>query len=46
MKLIKKMLLPICLLVLAINIITGCNTVQGAGEDIQSGGKAITRAAS
>lgn len=27
-------------------ILSGCNTVQGAGEDIQKGGQAIQRAAS
>ena len=34
------------LLILAVSILlTACNTVEGVGKDIQSGGKAIERAA-
>lgn len=29
---------------LALNILAACKTVQGLGEDIQEGGKAIERA--
>ena len=31
-------------LFLALAALTGCNTVQGMGEDIQSGGEALTGA--
>lgn len=27
-------------------LVSGCNTIRGAGEDIQQGGEAIQRAAS
>jgi predicted small secreted protein len=44
MKLIKKLLLPLSLVLVLANL-TACNTVQGAGEDLQSGGRAISSAA-
>jgi entericidin B len=31
------------LLVLASMVLCGCNTIRGAGEDIEAGGKAIQR---
>lgn len=34
-----------CLASLAILGLAGCNTVQGLGEDIQKGGKAIEKVA-
>ena len=41
---IRKTLGPtpaILLLVGAVTVSTGCNTVEGAGKDIEQGGKAI-----
>jgi entericidin B len=29
----------------ALTLVAGCNTVAGAGEDLQAGGKAIEKAA-
>lgn len=31
---------------IGMGILSGCNTVQGVGKDVQSGGHAIQRAAS
>jgi entericidin B len=43
---IKKNLTTIMLLVLAlVFLIQGCNTMHGAGKDIEEGGEAIQRAA-
>ncbi len=42
---IKKTVLILTLISSLFSLLTGCNTVQGAGEDIQAGGKAIERAA-
>ncbi len=42
----KKMLQKItaaALLILGLWALTGCNTVHGLGEDIQSGGRAISK---
>ena len=44
MKLAKKAALW-CLLIICIIAISGCNTIRGAGEDIEQGGKAIQNAA-
>lgn len=38
----KKMIL---LLITSVAILAGCNTIAGAGKDIQSGGQVITNAA-
>lgn len=38
-------LLTLLLMAASINL-TACNTIKGAGEDIQAGGKAISRSAS
>lgn len=40
----KKILAPISLLML-LTFLTGCNTVEGAGQDIKQGGQAISNAA-
>ena len=40
---IKKMLAVLA--AGAMTLVAGCNTVAGAGEDIQKGGQAIERAA-
>lgn len=40
---------PVALGILIITIlllVSGCNTIRGAGEDLQQGGEAIQRAAS
>lgn len=41
----KKLLLKISSLLLLAGLITACNTIQGAGEDLQAGGHAIAKAA-
>lgn len=43
MKMLK--ILFALLLVSSVAFLTACNTVQGAGEDIQQGGHAIAKAA-
>ena len=42
MKIIKTLLLVTCLA----GLLAGCNTVEGAGEDVSEGGHVISRAAS
>lgn len=42
----KKFLLMLCPLVLTLGLLSGCHTVQGAGEDIADTGATITNAAS
>jgi predicted small secreted protein len=39
--LFKRLLIGICSAALLIVAVSGCNTVRGAGEDIQSVGAAI-----
>jgi entericidin B len=42
---IKKLIAPLLMAMLIVGgfgAIAGCNTVEGAGKDIQQGGKAIT----
>lgn len=34
------------LIIVTLLLINGCNTIHGAGEDLQQGGEAIQRAAS
>lgn len=38
-------LMSICMLILTTSIITGCNTMYGAGKDLQEGGKSLSKAA-
>tara|TARA_R110000851_G_scaffold2379_5_gene9365 strand:+ start:840 stop:986 length:147 start_codon:yes stop_codon:yes gene_type:complete len=33
-------------MVVTLMLVSGCNTIRGAGEDLQQGGEAIQRAAS
>jgi entericidin B len=40
-----KMLRVLVSIVLLASVVTGCNTVKGAGQDVQQGGKAISGAA-
>lgn len=42
----KKVLYSFVTVLLLGMAVSGCNTVKGAGQDIQSGGQAISRAAS
>lgn len=41
----KKIVSGLFASLLALTALTGCNTVQGVGQDVQAGGKAIERAA-
>ncbi|MBT2785760.1 MULTISPECIES: entericidin A/B family lipoprotein [unclassified Halomonas] len=34
------------ILIIALMLVSGCNTLRGAGEDLEQGGEAIQRAAS
>ena len=43
---IKKLILAICPLVLVMGLVSGCNTVKGAGQDVSDTGKTISNAAS
>ena len=45
MKALKKSSLLLALLVLTGTFAAGCNTVKGAGKDIQKGGEAVEDAA-
>ncbi len=45
MRVIKRILLPVCLLLGLAASLTGCHTMNGVGQDVQSGGHAISRAA-
>ena len=40
-----RILLVLSTLVLAGGVLTACNTIGGAGEDISAGGKAISKTA-
>jgi len=45
-KMIKKIgigIMMVCLGILAVSILSGCNTMKGVGEDIGAGGEAIER---
>lgn len=41
----KKLLCLLVTLCATIFVVTGCNTLEGAGEDIERGGEAIQEAA-
>ena len=41
----KRSLAIIMLTLFALSLLSGCNTVRGAGEDIERGGEAIQRSA-
>lgn len=43
---IKRAVLAVFPLVLAVGLLVGCNTVKGAGQDVASTGHAISNAAS
>lgn len=40
-----KLVVMLVMSILTIAVLTGCNTVQGIGQDIKAGGAAIERAA-
>lgn len=42
----KRALMLGVLMITTLLIISGCNTIRGAGEDIEQGGEAIQRSAS
>lgn len=39
----KRTLAILMLSLFALSLLSGCNTIRGAGEDIQEGGEAIER---
>ncbi|MBF8222936.1 entericidin A/B family lipoprotein [Halomonas sp. 328] len=41
----KRMLAALMLSLFMLSLLSGCNTMRGAGEDIQKGGEAIQRQA-
>lgn len=45
MKNIRKMLITVGSLIVLSSLISACNTVEGAGQDMQAGGQAISKAA-
>ncbi len=46
MKIIKKVLLAICPLVFVAALLTGCHTVEGAGQDVADTGNTVSNVAS
>lgn len=42
----KRILLMLLVSLFALSLLSGCNTMRGAGEDIERGGEAIQRQAS
>jgi predicted small secreted protein len=43
---LTKFLLILCPLVLTVGLLSGCNTVKGAGQDISDTGQTISHVAS
>ncbi|MFJ5539687.1 entericidin A/B family lipoprotein [Vreelandella titanicae] len=41
----KKLLAMSLMLLMTAGVLTGCNTISGAGQDVQEGGKAVQDAA-
>ncbi|MCA1768681.1 MAG: entericidin A/B family lipoprotein [Halomonas sp.] len=39
----KRTMAIVMLSLFTLSLLTGCNTIRGAGEDIESGGEAIQR---
>ncbi|WP_346796612.1 entericidin A/B family lipoprotein [Halomonas sp. Bachu 37] len=39
----KRSILVVLMAILTISLLSGCNTIRGAGEDIEEGGQAIQR---
>ncbi|OJA06410.1 entericidin A/B family lipoprotein [Halomonas sp. QHL1] len=42
----KRIIALSIVMMVTLLLVSGCNTVRGAGEDLQQGGEAIQRAAS
>ena len=40
-----RLLAALCAAIIALLSLVGCNTVEGFGQDVQAGGRAIERAA-
>ncbi|MCB8888122.1 MULTISPECIES: entericidin A/B family lipoprotein [Halomonadaceae] len=41
----KKLLAASFVLLVSASVLAGCNTVSGAGQDVQAGGRAVQEAA-
>lgn len=41
----KRMLAASLLILMTLLLVSGCNTIQGAGKDIEQGGEAVQRSA-
>lgn len=41
----RKIIAILCA-IMVVGAVTGCNTVRGVGQDVEAGGKAISKAAS
>ncbi|GAA5110608.1 hypothetical protein GCM10023211_15220 [Orbus sasakiae] len=41
----RKIIAVLCA-IMVVGAVTGCNTVRGVGQDVEAGGKAISKAAS
>ncbi|HDZ45870.1 hypothetical protein LCGC14_0167300 [marine sediment metagenome] len=41
----KKLLAMSFMLLMTVGVLTGCNTISGAGQDVQAGGRAVQDAA-
>ncbi|QJQ95004.1 MULTISPECIES: entericidin A/B family lipoprotein [Halomonadaceae] len=42
----KRSVAMLMLVLISLILLSGCNTIRGAGEDIEQGGEAIQRSAS
>ena len=42
----KKLLAMCFILLMTAGVLTGCNTISGAGQDVEEGGQAVQDAAS
>lgn len=42
----KRLLATVLLSLFTLSLLSGCNTIHGAGQDIEEGGEAIQRSAS
>ena len=45
MKNVKKVIFAVVIATLFAGTMTACNTISGAGQDVQAGGKAVTNTA-
>lgn len=42
----KRAVALVLLMLMTLLLVSGCNTIRGAGEDLEQGGRAIQRSAS